>query len=267
MSAALSSFAAGHSVTLVEAGSQLGGQVLLASSLEKRDRFGLLVSELIQKILDSDITLKLSTLISNASECLNDFDTVIVATGANFVTRDFGVGIPVITVETAIKEFAQNKSQTNEEIIVIDDQGTWIAASITEQLAANGYKIHLVSPTASLFSQITTYSKLALIPRLKSLGVSMYLASEIKLEGKDSFITNTLNGQQTRISHGLAVIDCGPRQANDALYQQAPLGQSNRIHVVGDALSPRTVAEATFEGNAIGAFLDLDLALSTLGSD
>ena len=148
MSAALSSYEAGHSVTLVEAGSQLGGQVLLASSLEKRDRFGLLVSELIQKILDSDITLKLNTLISNASECLNDFDSVIVATGANFVARDFGVGIPVITVETAIKEFAQNKSQTNEEIIVIDDQGTWIAASITEQLAANGYKIHLVSPTA-----------------------------------------------------------------------------------------------------------------------
>jgi dimethylglycine catabolism A len=92
MSAALSSYEAGHSVTLVEAGSQLGGQVLLASSLEKRDRFGLLVSELIQKILDSDITLKLNTLISNAPECLNNFDTVIVATGANFVARDFGVG-------------------------------------------------------------------------------------------------------------------------------------------------------------------------------
>jgi dimethylglycine catabolism A len=77
----------------------------------------------------------------------------------------------VITAEAAIKEIAQKKSQSNEEVIVIDDQGTWIAASIAEQLAANGYKVHLVSPTASLFSQITTYSKLALIPRLKSLGV------------------------------------------------------------------------------------------------
>jgi len=267
MSAALSSHAAGHSVTLVEAGSQLGGQVLLASSLEKRDRFGLLVSELVQKVLDSDITLKLNTLVSNAPECLNDFETVIVATGANFVARDFGVGASVITAETAIKEFAQKESQSNEEIIVIDDQGTWIAASIAEQLATNGYKVHLVSPTASLFSQITTYSKLALIPRLKSLGVCMYLASEIMLEGKDSIITNTLNGQQTQISQALTVIDCGPRIANDALYQQAPLGQSGRIHVIGDALSPRTVAEATFEGHAVGAFLDLDLALSTLGSD
>jgi 2,4-dienoyl-CoA reductase-like NADH-dependent reductase (Old Yellow Enzyme family)/thioredoxin reductase len=267
MSAALSSHQAGHSVTLVEAGPALGGQVLLASSLAKRERFGLLVSELAERTLKSGITLKLNTSISNSSELLNNFDTIIVATGANFAARNFGEGIPVIAADTAIKEFAQKKSISNEEVIVVDEQGTWIAASIAEQLATNGYKVHVVSPTASLFSQITTYSKLALIPRLKSLGVSMYLASEIKLEGKDSIITNTLNGQQTRISHGLAVIDCGPRQANDALYQQAPLDQSDRIHVVGDALSPRTVAEATFEGNAIGAFLDLDLALSTLGSD
>jgi 2,4-dienoyl-CoA reductase-like NADH-dependent reductase (Old Yellow Enzyme family)/thioredoxin reductase len=267
MSAALSSHQAGHSVTLVEAGPALGGQVLLASSLAKRERFGLLVSELAERTLKSGITLKLNTSISDSFESPNNFDTIIIATGANFAARNFGEGIPVIAADTAIKEFAQKKSISNEEVIVVDEQGTWIAASIAEQLATNGYKVHVVSPTASLFSQITTYSKLALIPRLKSLGVSMYLASEIKLEGKDSIITNTLNGQQTRISHGLAVIDCGPRQANDALYQQAPLDQSDRIHVVGDALSPRTVAEATFEGNAIGAFLDLDLALSTLGSD
>jgi 2,4-dienoyl-CoA reductase-like NADH-dependent reductase (Old Yellow Enzyme family)/thioredoxin reductase len=267
MSAALSSHQAGHSVTLVEAGPALGGQVLLASSLAKRERFGLVVSELAERTLQSDITLKLNTSISDSSELLNNFDTIIVATGANFAARNFGEGIPVIAADTAIKEFAQKKSTLNEDVIVVDEQGTWIAASIAEQLATNGYKVHLVSPTASLFSQITTYSKLALIPRLKSLGVCMYLASEIMLEGKDSIITNTLNGQQTQISQALTVIDCGPRIANDALYQQAPLGQSGRIHVIGDALSPRTVAEATFEGHAVGAFLDLDLALSTLGSD
>ena len=267
MSAALSSHEAGHSVTLVESGAQLGGQVLLASTLAKRDRFGLLVSELSERVLQTNIELKLNTNVSDPSEFLKDYDTIIVATGANFVARDFGNGIPVITAVTAIKELANKKSQTDEEIIIVDEQGTWIAASIAEQLAANGYKIHLVSPTASLFSQITTYSKLALIPRLKSLGVSMYLASEVTLEGKNCVITNTLNGEQTQILEALTLIDCGPRIANDDLYQQAPLGQSGRIHVIGDALSPRTVAEATFEGHAIGAFLDLDLAVSTLGGD
>jgi thioredoxin reductase len=267
MSAALSSHEAGHSVTLVESGAQLGGQVLLASTLAKRDRFGLLVSELSERVLQTNIELKLNTNVSDPSEFLKDYDTIIVATGANFVARDFGNGIPVITAITAIKELANKKSQTDEEIIIVDEQGTWIAASIAEQLAANGYKIHLVSPTASLFSQITTYSKLALIPRLKSLAVSMYLASEVTLEGKNTIISNTLNGEKTQISHAVTVIDCGPRIANDDLYQQAPLGQSGGIHVIGDALSPRTVAEATFEGHAIGAFLDLDLAVSTLGGD
>jgi dimethylglycine catabolism A len=267
MSAALSSHEAGHSVTLVEAGPALGGQVLLTSALAKRQRFGLLIAELAEKTMKSGITLKLNTHISDSFEVLKNFDTVIVATGANFVVRNFGNDAPVIAADVAIKEFAHKKSASNEEVIIVDEQGTWIAASIAEQLASNGYRVHVVSPTASLFSQITTYSRLALIPRLKSLGVSMYLASEVKLEGKSAVITNSLNGEQTQIAQVLTLIDCGPRQANDVLYQQAPIGESSRIHVIGDALSPRTVAEATFEGHAIGAFLDLDLAVSTLGGD
>ena len=267
MSAAISSHNAGHSVTLVEAGPALGGQVLLASSLAKRQRFGLLIAELAEKTLQSGITLKLNTRISDSSEMLDDFDTVIVATGANFVVRNFGDDALVTAADVAIKEFAQRKSTSNEEIIIVDEQGTWIAASIAEQLASNGFRVHVVSPTPSLFSQITTYSRLALIPRLKSLGVSMYLASEVKMEGKSAIIKNSLNGEQTQIAQVLTLIDCGPRQANDVLYQQAPIGESSRIHVIGDALSPRTGAEATFEGHAIGAFLDLDLAVSTLGGD
>jgi thioredoxin reductase len=267
MSAALSSHEAGHSVTLVEAGPALGGQVLLTSALAKRQRFGLLIAELAEKTMQSGITLKLNTHISDSSEVLKNFDTVIVATGANFVVRNFANNAPVVAADVAIKEFAHKKSTSNEEVVIVDEQGTWIAASIAEQLALNGYKVHVVSPTASLFSQITTYSRLALIPRLKSLGVSMYLASEVKLDGKSAVITNSLNGEQTQIAQVLTLIDCGPRQANDVLYQNAPAGESSRIHIIGDALSPRTVAEATFEGHAIGAFLDLDLAVSTLCGD
>jgi len=267
MSAAISSHNAGHDVTLVEAGPALGGQVLLTSTLAKRQRFGLLIAELAEKTLQSGITLKLNTHISDSSETLNNFDTVIVATGADFVVRNFGNSAPVVAADVAIKEFAHKKSTSNKEVIIVDEQGTWIAASIAEQLASNGFRVHIVSPTSSLFSQITTYSRLALIPRLKSLGVSMYLASEVKMEGKTAIISNSLNGEQTRIAHVVTLIDCGPRQANDGLYQNAPAGESSRIHIIGDALSPRTVAEATFEGHAIGAFLDLDLAVSTLGSD
>jgi hypothetical protein len=267
MSAALSSKAAGHDVTILEAGSALGGQIRLATKLAKRERLGLLVDELAKRVVDSGVMVKLNTHVSNMAEFGSQFDSVIIATGSTFIARDFGEGAPVITADAAIDLYAHITSKNKEEIVIIDEQGSWIAASIAEQLAANGYKVHVVSPTASVFSQITTYSKLALIPRLKSLGVSMHIGSEVKLSGEKTTIENNLSGDKLELSRVLTVIDCGLRQANDDLYQNASLAHAHQIHIIGDGLSPRTVAEATFEGNAIGVFLDLDLALSTLGND
>ena len=62
----------------------------------------------------------------------------------------------------------------------------------------------------------------------------------------------------------LTIVDCGPRKASDGLRHAVQIDEADRIQIIGDALSPRSVAEATFEGSAIGVFLDLDLALSTL---
>jgi hypothetical protein len=122
----------------------------------------------------------------------------------------------------------------------------------------------LISPTASLFSQITTYSKSALIPRLKTAGVQFHLAAEVTVETGRVVIKSSLNAEDQSIENVLAVVDCGPRQSNDAIYQSIQVQDSARFLIIGDALSPRTVAEATYEGDAAGAFLDLDLALRTL---
>ncbi len=264
MTAALSADTAGHKVTLIEGSGQLGGQVLIASSLIKRQRFGLLVQDLEKRILDSNIKLRFHTYVSDMAKYFPNFDKIILATGASSMTRNFGDGAPVISAETAINKYCQIQSTNNEVIVIIDEEGTWIAGSIAEQLATNGYQVHLVSPTASLFGQITIYSKLALIPRLKELGVQIHLACEVNTDNKNTIIKNSMSEQRLEISDCLTIVDCGPRKANDELYQAVQIDEANRIQIIGDALSPRSVAEATFEGNAIGVFLDLDLALSTL---
>lgn len=264
MTAALSADTAGHKVTLIEGSGQLGGQILIASSLVKRQRFGLLVQELERRILNSNIKLKFDTYISDIVEFFPNFDKIILATGASFMIRNFGDGAPVISAEMAINKYCQIQSANNEVIVIIDEEGTWIAGSIAEQLATNGYQVHLVSPTASLFGQITIYSKVALIPRLRELGVQIHLACEVNTDSKNTIIKSSMSGHRMEISDCLTIVDCGPRKANDGLYHTVNIDESNRIHIIGDALSPRSVAEATFEGNAIGVFLDLDLALSAL---
>ena len=264
MSAALSASAAGHHVTLVEGANQLGGQIRLASTLKMRSRIGLLTEELEARVRKSNIDLQLGKFISSAEEALANFDKVILATGAQLLKRNLGEGVPIISAQEAIESYCTSGTGSGEKILIFDEEGSWISASIAEELANRGYKIHLVSPTASLFSQITTYSKAALIPRLKNVGVQFHLAAEVAVESGRVVIKSSLNAPDQSIDNVLAVVDCGPRQSNDEIYQSIQVQDSARFLIIGDALSPRTVAEATYEGNAAGAFLDLDLALSAL---
>ena len=264
MSAALSASAAGHQVTLVEGSNQLGGQIRLASTLKMRSRIGLLTEELEAQVRKSNIDLQLGRFISSADESLADFDKVILATGAQLLKRNLGEGVPIVSAQEAIESYCTDGAGNGEKILIFDEEGSWISASITEELANRGFKIHLISPTASLFSQITTYSRSALIPRLKTAGVQFHLAAEVTVESGRVVIKSSLNAEDQLIENVLAVVDCGPRQSNDAIYQSIQVQDSARFLIIGDALSPRTVAEATYEGNAAGAFLDLDLALGTL---
>jgi len=264
MSAALSASAAGHQVTLVEGSNQLGGQIRLASTLKMRSRIGLLTEELEAQVRKSSIDLQLGRFISSADESLADFDKVILATGAQLLKRNLGEGVPIVSAQEAIESYCTDGAGNGEKILIFDEEGSWISASITEELANRGFKIHLISPTASLFSQITTYSRSALIPRLKTAGVQFHLAAEVTVESGRVVIKSSLNAEDQLIENVLAVVDCGPRQSNDAIYQSIQVQDSARFLIIGDALSPRTVAEATYEGNAAGAFLDLDLALGTL---
>ena len=68
----------------------------------------------------------------------------------------------------------------------------------------------------------------------------------------------------TLVSNCIQVIDCGSRFSQDEIYQSVTASQNTKVHVIGDALSPRTAAEAIYEGQAVGTFLDLDQALANI---
>ena len=264
MKAAVAASEAGHQVTLLEASATLGGQVAVAAKLKKRERLGLLVQDLIRDLSKSNVKIKLNTKVSDLSEIYDQYDQIIVATGSDFAPRKFGVGIEVITPLHAIAKFANIKGNPNQSVVVLDEEGSWIAGSIAEELATNGFQVYLISPTASLFGQITMYSKLALIPRLKELGVRVYLSSKIEITNEILTISNSLNSEMTLVSNCIQVIDCGSRFSQDEIYQSVTANQNTKVHIIGDALSPRTAAEAIYEGQAVGTFLDLDQALANI---
>ena len=104
---------------------------------------------------------------------------------------------------------------------MLDDEGTWAAASVAEGLARRGARVHLVSPTASVSAKITTYSRLALLKRFADLGIAVHPMRTARPAGADAVaLGGPLAGADTLVKDVTTVVDAGSAQAADELYRQ-----------------------------------------------
>ncbi len=95
MSAALAADEKGHSVTLYERDSELGGQLFLAGAPPGREEFLDLATDLAQQIRISGVDLKLGKAVDEATLDAEKPDFVLLATGASPITLPIpGVDLP-----------------------------------------------------------------------------------------------------------------------------------------------------------------------------
>ncbi|MYQ50013.1 MULTISPECIES: oxidoreductase [unclassified Streptomyces] len=261
MEAALAAHRAGHEVTLAEARPALGGRISVAATVPGRERLGLMVTDLARELAGRAVDVRLGERVT-ADDLLpggrlDGFDDVVVATGARPGRRELPGGPPVFDVLEAIAALRDPHSPLRGTVLVRDDQGTWAAASVAEALAREGVRVHMVSPTASFASKITTYSKLALTSRMGELGIRSHLMRDVAATDGDTVVLrDTLCGHTEELTGVTAVVDVGLPVADDALYRELDArADAPRVHVVGDANAPRTALEAGYEGRLAGTFL------------
>ncbi|WP_314172275.1 oxidoreductase [Streptomyces winkii] len=261
MEAALAAERAGFEVTLVEAGRALGGRISDAATVPGRERLGLMVADLVRELGRSAVTVRLGEPVAAADLLpggrLDGFDDVVVATGARPGKRELPDGPPVFDILEAIAALRAPVAPLLGTVLVRDDQGGWAAASVAESLARGGAQVHMLSPTASFASKITTYSKLALTSRLGELGVRSHPMRDVAAARGDSVVLrDTLCGHTEELTGVTAVLDVGLPVADDGLYRALDTrDDAPRVHVVGDANAPRTALEAVYEGRLAGTFL------------
>jgi NADPH-dependent 2,4-dienoyl-CoA reductase/sulfur reductase-like enzyme len=86
---------------------------------------------------------------------------------------------------------------------------------------------------------------------LEAEGIQVIMGKKIKeITDKDVVLVDPATGREERIPCD-NVVTCEYRRPRDELAKQL-LGKIPVIHVVGDALEPRTILEATYEGWAAG---------------
>lgn len=133
----------GHEVTLFEAGTELGGQTLLASKAGWRREIGAVGSWLAAEIAELGVEIHTSSYVEGIEVLELKPDYVVVATG----------GVPFCDLPEGGDELAVSSwdllagmVQPAAEVLVYDEGGSHAGLSVADWLTGQGSKIEMVTP-------------------------------------------------------------------------------------------------------------------------
>ena len=250
----------GHRVTLVERQAELGGQLRLLGRTPSRETFGRLTEDLAGALARHGVEVRLGTAATQALVDELDPAVVVVATGARARRDGFCHGLPHIprlrgadqaNVVTHWDVIA-GTAEVGHRVVVLDDDGTRAAAGVVELLLDQGREVELVSRFATLFPLSTNPADAAFLPaRLVQKGLRWRLYSwALGVEGGTVTLVDLLGGGEETVEADTVVLAL-PAVADAALYHELKAA-SRSVHRIGDAVAPRRIDHALYEGMLAG---------------
>ena len=251
----------GHSVNVCEAADRVGGQVNLIVSTPGRERLAWLVSDLERHLARLDVPVELNLEVSAVLVAARTPDAVLVATGArpgrgdSTVARPMGGPIPGIDQGNVVDpwEVLAGPAEIGPHVLVFEDDGTRYAAGVAEVLLDRGHTVELVSALPTLFPATTVTGDFGLLhKRLLTKGLRYTLESWVHgIDGQMVSVVNLHTGA-VEVREGIdAIIPVTAREPEDALYHQL-VGDGFTVYRIGDAVAPRALDHAVYEGFLAG---------------
>lgn len=251
----------GHQVTLLEKAEKLGGQVNLILKT-KRPTFAHIARDLAHQIRKHGGDIRLGT--EATPELIESLgaDGIIVATGSRPDTSGFNIVAPTTETLPGVEQphvtdgwsvIENPDALTGENIVILDDDGTRYVAGLAEMLLERGKKVRIVSRQQNLFNRMNTTLDLPImLQRLFSAGLEFSANSWASKIGKDSIsLFNIYSGGESTLENVDQVILTTGNLPNDDLYFQLKENFAN-VHRVGDAVAPRRIEHAIYEGYLAG---------------
>ena len=243
----------GHQVTLYEADSTLGGQVSLAQSLPGRAEFGGVTTNLAREADRAGVVVRLNTRMT--AEEIRDAapDAVLLATGGSaylpaIERADEG---HVVTAQQVLK----GQANVGARAVIADWRCDWVGLGMAERLALDGCHVRLAVNGMVAGQTIPQYARDAWLGDLHRLGVEILTHMRLYgLDGEDAFFQHTLSGEAVVLEGVDTLVTALGTQSETALEEELS-DWPGELHVIGDALSPRTVEEAVLEGLKVAAVL------------
>lgn len=234
----------GYEVTLYEATSQLGGQVLLAQLLPRRSEFGGASTNLQREMALAGVHVVRNTRVDRARVEREKPDHVIIATGAEPYWPAFENGgeLQVVDAWQVLRE-----QVTLGRSVVVDWRCDWIGPGIAERLVRAGHHVQLAVNGTHCGENLPLYVRDQLAGELHRLGIP--IIPYARLYGCDDttvYLQHTASGEPMLLENIDTLVLCQGHQPVDTLG--AELQGLVPFDRIGDCLAPRTAEEAIYEG-------------------
>jgi dimethylamine/trimethylamine dehydrogenase len=255
----------GYDVVLAEAGADIGGRVALEARLPGLAAW-IRVADYRRGQLARlpNVEVGVGSRLDAAEAASYGFDHIALATGARWRddgvgrwhTRpiDLGPGVEVLTPDDLLRGALPD----GERVLVYDDDHYFMGGALAEVLRAAGRTVTLVTPESLVSAwTVNTMEQGRIQGRLLGLGVEVVVSRTLARAGGGRAVTSCVFTDAERDHECDAVVLVTGRLPNDELAGDLEAaGAGATVRLVGDALSPGTIAAAVWDGRRYAEELD-----------
>lgn len=240
----------GHRVTLLERLPEPGGQVRLARRAPGRAELGAVADQLVWAVERLEVDLRCGIEGTAAGVLALGPDAVVVATGAEPHRPELPGGDDrVVTAHAALAG-----AVVGDPVVVLDTRGDMVGLTTADWLAGRRHRVTVVTPHRVPGPRIEPMTWRLLYQRLLDQAVEVIVESEVvRLTEAGVVIRHRVSGRERTLPEVATVVAACSGRANAglarALRQAAP---GLPVHLVGDAVAPRQIERAIYEGHLAG---------------
>ena len=197
-------------------------------------------------------------------------DAVVCATGSTWDRTGFSAARPdratmpgaeqdhVLDIATATLAALDDPRALGAKVLILDDTGTYLPLGLAEVLGEGGVEVEVLSRFPVIGELVAGTQDLPwLLPRLASLDVRLSPNHFIEsIDGRAGPCLRDPHQAFRGRSMGVdTVVLSMMRTPQDTLFRELSDAGSIPTHCIGDAVAPRSVAEAIYEGEKLGRAL------------
>ena len=163
----------------------------------------------------------------------------------------------VLDVATATRAALEDPASLGARVLILDDTGTYLPLGLAEVLGGGGVEVEVLSRFPIIGDQVAGTQDLPwLLPRLAKLDVRLSPNHFIEsIDGRRADVYETLTRRHRRIGGVDTVVLAMLRTPDDTLFRELRQAGTVPTHCIGDAVAPRSAAEAIYEGEKLARAL------------